>query len=426
MRKLAIHGGAAVGALNVPAWPIFGERELELVTDVVSSGNWGFLGPKEQEFEALFARFCGAGYGVAVANGTVSLKLALEALGIGPGDEVIVPGMTWQATATAVLDVNAVPVLVDAEPDTYTIDPRAIEAAITTRTRAIIPVHLYGRIADMDAIMRLADRYRLHVVEDCAHQHGSEWKGRPVGSIGSVGSFSFQSSKIINAGEGGFLTTNSGKLSDLMQSLKMCGRDARAGAPVMHSGNYRMTEFQAAILIAQLGRLEAQNAERDRNAIELERALSELPGLRPLYRSPNITKQSYYCLTIRYDREAWDGIPKDAFMAALVAELEGTLNCSNVYEPLNASPFYNPRNKNTHKLSDAYWRAIDPSRFELPVSERAFAEEAINFSHTMLLLGAADRRKIADAAGKIFEHRHELREAAQSRYSTSERLSEVV
>lgn len=408
MSNLAILGGKPVGTLNVPQWPIFDEREVEMVSQVVKSGNWGFLGPKEKEFEKKFAKFCGTKFGIAVANGTVSLKIALEALGVGPGDEVIVPGLTWQATASAVLDVNAVPILVDVDPNTYTISPKEIEAAITPRTKCIIPVHLYGRVADMNAIMELAEKYNLYVIEDCAHQHGSQWKGKPVGSIGDIGSFSFQSSKIITSGEGGILTTNNQQISDLLQSLKICGRNIRKGAHAMHSGNYRMTEFQAAILIVQLMRLDEQNIIRDKNAMYLEEMISDIEGLSSLYRSPDISRQSYYYLTIKYNKEEWEGVPKEVFMRALSLELNNSVICSQIYEPLNASPFYKPLNKKTHKLNKEYQDSIDPRRFDLPVCKRAFEDEAINFYHTTLLADRVNMDKLIYAMYKLRNNIGEL------------------
>ena len=178
MSKLAINGGIPVGVVNVPKWPIFDQTEIDAVTEVVNSGTWGLGGTKVPEFEEKFAAFCGAKYGITAFNGTVTLRLALEALGVGPGDEVIVPGLTFQATAASVLDVNAIPIIVDIDPNTFTIDPKAIEAAISTRTKCIVPVHLYGRVADMDAIMAIAKKYNLFVLEDCAHQHGPEWNGK--------------------------------------------------------------------------------------------------------------------------------------------------------------------------------------------------------------------------------------------------------
>jgi L-glutamine:2-deoxy-scyllo-inosose/3-amino-2,3-dideoxy-scyllo-inosose aminotransferase len=205
MQQLAVNGGTPVWSQGWPQWPVYGDRERELLRNVVDSGNWAYDGPFEAEFQHRFAEFQTAKHGVLVANGTVALQLALEALDIGYGDEVILPANTWQATALAVVDVNAVPVLVDVEADTYSIDPVLAEAAITPRTRAIIPVHLYSVMADMDRIRALAKQYNLAVIEDCAHSHGSLWEGKGAGSLGDLGCFSHQSSKSLNAGEGGYV-----------------------------------------------------------------------------------------------------------------------------------------------------------------------------------------------------------------------------
>ncbi|MHC4073680.1 MAG: DegT/DnrJ/EryC1/StrS family aminotransferase, partial [Planctomycetota bacterium] len=206
MSKLAVNGGTPLRDAKAnpwPKWPVWDEKEEKGLLEVLAGGVWSYNGPKELEFNKAFAEFTGAEYALSVANGTVSLQLALEACGIGLGDEVIVPGLTWQATAAAALDVNAVPILVDVSDDNWCIDPDAVEEAITPRTRAIIPVHLYGGFADMDAVMEVAGRHNLRVIEDCAHKHGGEWKGKKVGSIGDAGSFSFQLSKLMTAGEGG-------------------------------------------------------------------------------------------------------------------------------------------------------------------------------------------------------------------------------
>ncbi len=408
--QLAINGGNALGKLDIPSWPIHNHKEIDLLTEVVNSGEWGFLGPKEKELEKQFAEFCGTRFAVAATNGTHTIRMALEALGIGAGDEVIVPGLTWQATAAAALDVNAIPILVDIDPDTYTIDPARVENAISSRTKAIIPVHLYGRICDMDAIMEIAKRHALAVIEDCAHQHGSVWKDKMVGSIGEVGSFSLQSSKVLNSGEGGLLTTNDQKTADLLQSLKICGRPIREGAPVIQSGNYRMSEFQAAIVLAQLSRLNDQNKLREENVLYMEPKLSEIEGIEPLKRDPRITFQVYYNWTFKYLPESWDNIPKNKFIKALRAELENSVTISSTYEPLENSALYQPDSKKTHRISEIYRKAVNPSRFELPVSRRAYEKEAVNILHNGLLGTKETCGKILEAIQKIRKNIEQLKE----------------
>ncbi|MFP4384086.1 MAG: DegT/DnrJ/EryC1/StrS family aminotransferase [Spirochaetia bacterium] len=411
--KLALLGGTPIGKLEIPAWPIHGQEEIDLLTEVVKSGEWGFLGPKERELEEQFARFCGTRYAAAATNGTHTIRMALEALGIGPGDEVIVPGLTWQATAAAALDVNAVPVLVDIDPETYTMDPEAAEAALSSRTKALIPVHLYGRICDMDAVMEMAEKHKLTVIEDCAHQHGSVWNGKKVGSIGNVGSFSLQASKVLNAGEGGILTTNDQHTADLLQSLKICGRPIREGAPTIQSGNYRMTEFQAAVALAQLSRLDGQNRKREENARYLEENLRGIDGLRPLKRDPRITFQVYYNWTMKFDRTMWNGVSKNLFVKALQAELEDSVVISGTYEPLHRSPLYRPDSKATHRISEIYRKAVAPERFELPVCDRAYEEEAVNMLHTGLLGSKETCDKFLEAVWKIRNNAEALKKSAE-------------
>ena len=248
-------GGPARPAVATAAWPRPAGREMELLGRVVQSGTWGFDGPLEAEFERKFASYQDAEYGLCVANGTVALQLALEALDVGAGDEVIVPGLTWQATAAAALDINAVPILADVEPGTFCIDPAEVERLITARTRAIIVVHLYGSLADMDRILEIGARRGIPVIEDCAHAHGSRWRDRGTGSWGALGCFSFQLFKTLTAGEGGFVSTSDPKLREELYSLRNCGRRRRGSLAEnwrpIQSGNYRMTEFQAAVLLAQ-------------------------------------------------------------------------------------------------------------------------------------------------------------------------------
>src|SRR5436190_17382720 len=230
-----------------PFWPIFGKPEEKRLLRTLRSGKWGRLhGLEVAEFEKSFAEMHGCKHGIAVANGTVSLRIALIAAGIQAEDEVIVPPYTFFSTASAVVEANAIPVFADIDLKTFNIDPVAIEAAITPRTRAIIPVHFAGQPADMDLIMAIANRHKLVVIEDAAHAHGASYKNRPAGSIGHMGSFSFQSSKNLTAGEGGIIITNDNSLAESCRSIHNCGR-VPDGVWYEHhiiSSNYRLGEFQ--------------------------------------------------------------------------------------------------------------------------------------------------------------------------------------
>jgi L-glutamine:2-deoxy-scyllo-inosose/3-amino-2,3-dideoxy-scyllo-inosose aminotransferase len=425
MAHLALNNGQPIRNTEEqpwPSWPVWDDSEAKALLEVLHSGVWSYNGPKEQAFNREFAAFTGTRYAVSAVNGTVTLQLALEALGIGVGDEVIVPGLTWQATAATVLDVNAVPILVDVCEDTWCIDPAAVERAISPRTKAIIPVHLYGSFADMTAIMDLANRHDLFVIEDCAHKHGGEWNGQKAGSIGHVGSFSFQLSKLLTAGEGGALTTNDAVLAERLDALRNCGRrpveddrfmgDKGAGNYVddgnfLQSGNYRISEFQAAILLEGLKRLPAQNEVRDRNGIYLNAKLRELPGVLPLRRDERETREAYFNFAFRYDQSQFKGVPIEKFRAALAAELGITVDAC--YQPLNKCALYVPHTKPArHQLNAAYWASIDPGRFELPVCDRVHFRESVCVHHKLLMGDEADMDMVVAAINKIYEYADEL------------------
>jgi perosamine synthetase len=248
--------------------PALGDEEVAAVTRVLRSGMLA-QGPEVAAFEAEFAAHVGAGvHAIAVANGTMALQLALMALGVGPGDEVIVPSFTFIATANAVRGLGAVPVFADVEPDTYTMDAAAASAVVTPRTVAIMPVHLYGQLADMPALAALAERHGLALVEDAAQAHGASLQGRRAGSF-AVGCFSFYPTKNMTTGEGGMVTTTDAALAERMRLLRNHGMRGRYDYEVFGT-NLRMTDIAAAIGRVQLGRLDAWNAARQRNAAWLD------------------------------------------------------------------------------------------------------------------------------------------------------------
>jgi len=407
MAKLAINGGTPVRTKPWPKWPQHTKRQVELITEVVTADRWSFDGPKEWEFQEKFAQFKGCKYALCVANGTVSLQLCLEALGIGAGDEVIVPGLTFQATAAACLDVNAVPIIVDIDPETYCIDPKKVEEAITPRTKAIMPVHLYCRMADMDAIMAIAKKHNLYVIEDNAHQHGSLWGDKGAGTIGILGSHSCQETKVLPAGEGGIILTNEHDLFLKIYSLRNCGRLYR-GSEGQHiqSGNFRITEFQAATLLAQLETFEERCQMRHERSRYLDKRLAEVPGIKPMRWDDRVKRQDLYLYCFRYDKEHFKGAHRDAFNKALGAELG--LDLWLPYEPLNNCSIYQPHTKKRYHITEEHWQAIDPRRFSLPVAEKASYEEAVTLFHWLLLEEEKGLDAIVEAAAKIQENAEEL------------------
>jgi perosamine synthetase len=239
------------------AEPIIGDKELKYVEECVKSGWVSSIGDYIYRFENCFSNFCGTKYGVSCSNGTVALHLALKAFGVGNGDEVIVPALTFIATANAVTYCNAIPVFVDAEPETWNIDPDKIEEKITKKTKAIIPVHLYGHPVDMDTIIDIARENKLVVIEDAAEAHGAEYKGRKVGSIGDVGCFSFYGNKIITTGEGGMITTDNEEIAERARMLRdhAMSKEKRYWHDTI-GFNYRLTNLQAALGVAQMERIE--------------------------------------------------------------------------------------------------------------------------------------------------------------------------
>jgi dTDP-4-amino-4,6-dideoxygalactose transaminase len=336
--KLAIDGGQPVRTVPFPSWPVWDEREERLLLEVLHSGQWGILsGGKVATFERAFAAFQGAQYALCVTSGTSALEIAMRVLGIGTGDEVITTPYSFVATPSAAFLAGARPVFVDIDPETYLIDPGQIESAITERTRAIVPVHIAGCPCDMDAIMDIARRRGLYVVEDACQAWGASWRGTPVGAIGDLGCFSFQASKNINAGEGGAIISNNTELAERSWSLHNVGR-VREGAWYQHEflgWNYRMTEWQGAILLAQLERLPGHISRRAENAAYLSARLSEVEGITPAKVDKRVTRHAWHLYMATYDPAAFGGRPCREFIAMLNAE---GIPCSAGYVPLNRTP----------------------------------------------------------------------------------------
>jgi dTDP-4-amino-4,6-dideoxygalactose transaminase len=330
--RLAILGGEPNCDFAWPSWPIHDQMEEAALLKVLRSGEWWY-GEKVRQFEREYAAFQGAKYGVSCTNGTTAIEMGLRALGVVPGDEVIVPPYTFIATATAVITVGAVPVFADIDPETLCLDPDDAARKISPRTRAIIPVHVAGRIADMARINELAKAHDLAVLEDAAHAWGSQSAGRGAGTLGRCGTFSFQVSKNITAGEGGILVTDDKDLAELCRSFTHCGR-TEGSAWYDHSNlgsNLRMTEFQAAILLAQLARLEDHVARRQRNAALLDEALAGIPAIHQLALAADMTRRSYHMYIFRLNQTEL-GIPRARFIEAL--EAEGVPASEGWYRPL--------------------------------------------------------------------------------------------
>jgi dTDP-4-amino-4,6-dideoxygalactose transaminase len=412
MGKLAITGGEPLRKAPFTPWPIATKQEAIALEDVLASSKWGgqpFPGKYAVAFAKKFAELHTAKYAQCVSTGTVAIQAALKAIGIRPGDEVIAPAYTWEGTVGPVLLVNAVPVFVDIDPDTYCLDAKRIEKAITPKTKAILPVHLGMRFADMDEILRIAGKHNLKVIEDCAHAHGGMWKGKGAGSMGDLGAFSFQSSKLITSGEGGAVITNNLEYMERVQSYINAGR-ASVTDKYHHriiGFNYRLGEFQAAVLGPQLDRLPEQATIREGNMKRFETRLQNTPGIGLLKPDPRITRLAPYGYVLKYFSEQANDIPRAAFVAAL--QLEG-IPCDGLfYEPVYKSSLFPLDSADFPALSWGRERPLDLRKlYSCPEADRAAYHEAVWFPHQLFLGSNEDVDAIVNAIHKVLASVQEL------------------
>ncbi|NOT61223.1 MAG: DegT/DnrJ/EryC1/StrS family aminotransferase [Acidobacteria bacterium] len=409
--KPAALGGEAVRKTPFPSWPVFDQREEQAVVATLRSGKW-FRGNGQNvtRFETEYARLMGAQHCLATANGTSALLSALMALNIGPGDEVIVPPYTFIASINVILARHALPVFVDTDLETFQIDARKIEAAITERTRAIMPVHLGGAAADLDAILAVAQKHKLPVIEDACQSHLAEWRNRRVGTYGAAGCYSFQASKNLNSGEGGALLTNDAELHERCFTAHNNGRgqkSAPSGFQYQSSGlNLRLGEFQAALLLAQMTRLEDFARTREANAQYLTSMLREIPGLTPARMYEGCTRNAYHLYMFRYDARQFAGLTRDGFLNALKAE---GIPAASGYGELNKEPFLQNALQ-SRAYQTAYGKAHLAhwvERNHTPANAR-LCSEAVWFTQNMLLASRTEMEQIAEAIRKIRKYSSDL------------------
>jgi len=410
MSKLAINGGPAEASElmeKIPRWPVFDEEDKEALIETLESRHWCRLYPnsKADLFEKAFAEYHDAKYGIAVSNGTVSLELSLKTVGVGIGDEVLIPAITFIATASAVTEVGAIPVFVDIDPETATMSPEALKNSITERTKAVIVVHYGGYPANFDDILPKIKKNNLFLIEDAAHAHGTEWKGRKIGAIGDMGSFSFQESKSLTAGEGGIVLTNREDLAEKARLIHNIGRVlGRPGYEhYILSSNYRLSELQAALLLSSLRRLPEQVDVKHNNGEYLASELKKIGGVEPLKRDPRITKRGYYFFVIRYDPKEFNGLPRDKFLEALRAE--GVPAGKGYGMPLYKQPAFRKE-----KLKGVLPKGIQAPDYEnlyLPASEE-FSVCQITLPHQILLADREALDLIVRSIEKIKENVDEI------------------
>jgi len=429
MSRLAIHGGPKAVTRPFPVWPEWNDDDRRAVVQVLESGKWWMYGydakqlgatagppqrSQVEQFEEEFAALHRIRHGLAVTNGTTALDICMRAIGLQPGDEVITTPYTFFATSSCILNASALPVYVDIDPETYNIDPAKIEAAITERTRAILPVHFAGELADMAAINRIAARHGLRVIEDAAQAHGVSLRGgRYAGSFAEAGIFSFQMSKCLTAGEGGAILTNSDEFAEAAWSLRHVGRtkDSLWYEHRRLAWNSRMSEWQGAVLRTQLRKLPGQNARRMANVKYFFERLKQIDGLTPVRLPPDGDQHCHYLVMLRYDAAKWDGLPRAKFLEAMNAEgvpVTGGYSFGSFDNPVfRTLDLSSPRSPYMIGRS----KPIDYRSFaeQCPVTVRACREEAVWFMHNLFLGETRDVDMILDGIAKVKESAAELR-----------------
>ena len=418
MSELAILGGSKSRTEAYPEWPVWDERDVQAVAEVIRSGRWGgfpYPGPKTAELAKKFSEMQGGGSAVPMINGTVTMEVALRAAGIGWGDEVIVPAYTFQATASAPMAAGAIPVIVDVDPNTYCLDPKAVAKAITPKTKAIIPVHLGSNMADMDEIMELAEKHNLIVIEDCAHAHGAKWRGLGAGTIGHFGSFSLQSSKTLTSGEGGILLCRTPEFAAKAASVIDCGRphalgggEEDANGLSLQGANYRLSELQAALALVGIERFPAQAKQREEMAAYMDEALSEIPGVRVLKHDERHTTRSFYRYIFAIDPNQF-GVEHEVLCAALDAE---GISCWTGYEAMNNYELFQPQ-KSTLAVPNAFPEYFKFKEMNLPEATRACEHEAVWLDENIFRAGPKGVDDAVLAIKKIQKNAKELNAAAE-------------
>ena len=409
--QLAIAGGPPVRDTKArpwPTWPIATEDDIAAVADVLRSGKWNrWRSDRVTELEAALKDFTGAAHVVALASGTAGLEVALKAAGVRPGYEVILPAYTYVATATAVLQVGGVPVFADIIPETENVDPASMEALITERTRALLPVHVSGLPCDLAAIKALAARHNLRVIEDTAQGIGGKWHGQRLGTIGDAGAYSFQASKNLPGGEGGAVVTNDPEIAENAFKLMHINNEALGW-------NYRLTAMTAALILSQLERFPERQARRQANADFLREELSEFPGIKPTRVDPFVTADGLHGLGVRFIGEEFSSgepVPREVFVKALHAE---GIPCALGYgDPVYKLPLFQeahtrmrdhcPVACNHPAMAD-----MDFTKLHLPNVELLCAEEAMRFNQPLLLGAHTDMQDIVTAVSKIHANQETL------------------
>jgi L-glutamine:scyllo-inosose aminotransferase/L-glutamine:2-deoxy-scyllo-inosose/3-amino-2,3-dideoxy-scyllo-inosose aminotransferase len=420
-KRLAIMGGEAVRSTSFPKWPRPAAGAEAALLDVLHSGRWAVSGMYngtllyERRFSKAFADYHAVDFCTPIANGSAALTVALQALGVGYGDEVLVPGITWVACASAVLRVGAVPILVDVDEETLCMSLASARAGMTERTKAILVVHLYCSMVDLDGFLELSRETGIPILEDCSQAHGAIWNGRKAGTFGKIGAFSMQDTKVLSCGEGGATITNDPALHDRMQQLRSDGRRFRARGTMNRceleevggvlGSNLCMSEFHAALLLHQLAELDRENRLRRENAAYLNELLAEVGAVRQIPAPPRATEVTYYQYCGAVDLKAFGNIAIERFCGALSEELQ--IHVEPIDCPLNGNVLYDPEASARFSREAEFRRRIDPKQFPLPNAVRA-AKRHFTIPHRTLLGTRSDVESIAEAIHKVQAQHHLL------------------
>ena len=396
MSKLALFGGRPVRTKPFPSWPRITKGIKDSLFNTLENDDWGVGSDAVRNFEEKYAKFHDAKYAISTSSGTTALWVSLKAAGVKAGDEVILPPYTFIATGSSILMANAIPIFVDVDPETFNMDPAKIEAAITEKTKVIMPVHIAGNPADMDNILAIAKKHNLMVVEDAAQAHGAEWDGVKVGALGAAGIFSFQTSKNMSAGEGGIIISNDDNLMGACFSYANCGR-VRGGEWYEHrhlGGNFRLNSMAASMLSTQLITIEKDMDLRDKNRNILNEAISQIDGLEITKMYPKTTRSANHLYLLRYDKDKFNRIPREKFFKAMQAE--GVYTYGG-YVPLNREKLFTLVDTKEYP----WLEGINYKDMNFPVTEKLCNDEAVWLKQNHLLGTDEDTQDIINAFVKV-------------------------
>jgi len=413
--KPAILGGRPVrpkGSELGASWPMYDDTDVQMYLDAYKSKIWSEYRNAPEElsvrFEKEFAGLMGAGYCAMTNSGTSALEAAQRSLDIGPGDEVITQTNTFIATAQTTLNLYALPVFVDTDPETFMMNADLIEERINSNTRAILPVHIGGAAADMDRILAIAKKHNLVVIEDACQAHMGEWRNKKLGTIGDLGCFSFQEGKSLCGGEGGAVLGNDNELMARVDAYTNNGRDPGGQGRSFPGSNYRITPFVAATLLGQIRRLESQSTLRDENSRYLEELLSDIKGVRPVKKYPGQTRRAYYEYQLIYDKEYFNGLSKEKFRQAMSAE--GIEFGNGIDSSLHLDPFIE-----TYFNLRGFQKIFSKERLDkyrkeniCPVNERIGKETGLSLGQRVFLGTKKDMEDIVAAIVKIRKNADKL------------------